>query len=201
MAHQIRVIIESLNDAGEVISKDIVMTKNVTKPNHSIDLGFRHSEQIELLKHIEQQLLDQQSIFLKDDLSVCPKCSGKLYKSGYVKSDFHAVFTDHKVAISRQVCKLCKWTNTPSIRSLFGDASHPDLVKIQTELGANHTFREAQKLMNLFSNAKRSTNSHDRIKRITETVGHNIAEHPDTPIKNIKPVEHLYMEVYSSLCN
>ena len=195
MAHQIRVIIESLNDAGEVISKDIVMTKNVTKPNHSIDLGFRHSEQIELLKHIEQQLLDQQSIFLKDDLSVCPKCSGKLYKSGYVKSDFHAVFTDHKVAISRQVCKLCKWTNTPSIRSLFGDASHPDLVKIQTELGANHTFREAQKLMNLFSNAKRSTNSHDRIKRITETVGHNIAEHPDTPIKNIKPVEHLYIQV------
>ena len=195
MAHQIRVTIESLNDAGEVISKDIVMTKNVTKPNHSIDLGFRHSEQIELLKHIEQQLLDQQSIFLKDDLSVCPKCSGKLYKSGYVKSDFHSVFTDHKVAISRQVCKLCKWTNTPSIRSLFGDASHPDLVKIQTELGANHTFREAQKLMNLFSNAKRSTNSHDRIKRVTETVGHNIAEHPDTPIKNIKPVEHLYVQV------
>ena len=35
MAHQIRVTIESLNDAGEVISKDIVMTKNVTKPNHS----------------------------------------------------------------------------------------------------------------------------------------------------------------------
>ena len=111
------------------------MTRNVTKPNHSIELGFRHSEQIELLRQIEQKLLNMQSIFLKDDLSACPKCSGKLYKSGYVKSDFHSVFTDHKVAISRQVCKVCKWTNTPSIRSLFGDASHPDLVKIQTELG------------------------------------------------------------------
>ena len=47
MANQIRVIIESLNDAGDVIDKDIVMTRNVTKPNHSIELGFRHSEQIE----------------------------------------------------------------------------------------------------------------------------------------------------------
>ena len=32
MANQIRVIIESLNDAGDVIDKDIVMTRSVTKP-------------------------------------------------------------------------------------------------------------------------------------------------------------------------
>ena len=195
MTHQIRIVIESLNDTGDVVSKEIIMTKNVTKPNYIIDLGFRHSEQIDLLRHVEQALLDNQSVFLKDDLSVCPKCSGKLYKSGYVKSDFHSVFTDHKIAISRQVCKLCKWTNTPSVRSLFGDASHPDLVKIQTELGANHTFREAQKLMNLFSNTERSTNSHDRIKRITETVGLSLAEHPDAPSKEIKSATHLYVQV------
>ena len=195
MTHQIRVIVESINDAGDVISKEIVMTKSIIKPDHIIDLGLRHSEQIDLLRHIQQKLLDKQSVFLKEHLSVCQKCSGKLYKSGTVKSDFHSVFTDHKVAISRQVCKLCKWTNTPSVRSLFGDASHPDLVKIQTELGANHTFREAQKLMNLFSNTERSTNSHDRIKRITETVGLNLAEHPDIPPKNITSVAHLYVQV------
>lgn len=108
MTHQIRIVIESLNDTGDVISKEIIMTKSVTKPNNIIALGFRHSEQIDLLRHIEQKLLDNQSVFLKEDLSVCPKCSGKLYKSGTVKSDFHSVFTDHKIAISRQVCKLCK---------------------------------------------------------------------------------------------
>lgn len=197
MTHQIRVVIESLNETGDVIRKEIIMTKSVTNPNYIIDLGFRHSEQIDLLRHIEQKLLDNQSVFLKDDISVCPKCSGKLYKSGTVKSDFHSVFTDHKIAISRQVCKLCKWTNTPSVRSLFGDASHPDLVKIQTELGANHTFREAQKLMNLFSNTERSTNSHDRIKRVTETVGLSLAEHPSrsAPSKGIKSATHLYVQV------
>jgi hypothetical protein len=195
MVHQIRVIVESLNDAGDVVGTEIVMTKSVVKPNHIIELGLRHSEQIDLLRQIEQQLLDKQSIYLKEELLNCPKCSGKLYKSGYVKSDFHAVFTDHKVSTSRQVCKLCNWTSTPSVRSLFGNASHPDLVKIQTELGANHTFREAQKLMNLFSNTQRATNNHDRIKYITETVGQDLCDNPEAPPQKIPPVSHLYVQV------
>ncbi len=195
MTHQIRVIVESLNDAGDVIGKEIVMTKSVVKPNSIIDLGLRHSEQIDLLRHIQQQLLNKQSIYLKDELTTCPKCAGKLYKSGSVKSDFHSVFTDHKVAASRQVCKLCKWTSTPSVRSLFGDSSHPDLVKIQCELGANHTFREAQHIINLLSNTSRSTNNHDKIKRMTETVGQDIAEHPDAPPKEVKAAAHLYVQV------
>ncbi len=33
MTHQIRVIVESLNDAGDVVGKEIVMTKSVIKPN------------------------------------------------------------------------------------------------------------------------------------------------------------------------
>ena len=166
MAQQIRVTVESLDDAGCVISKDVVMTKVIVKPDHIVDLGLRHAEQVDLLRHVQQKLLDNQSIFLKDDSSTCPKCSGRLHKSGSVKSDFHAIFTDHKIAVGRKVCKSCNWTSTPSIRSLFGNASHPDLIKIQAELGANHTFRHAQKLMNLFSNIKRSINSHDRVKRI-----------------------------------
>lgn len=195
MTQQLRIVVESLNDAGDVIDKEIIMTKNVVKPNTIIDLGFRHSEQIDLLRHIQQKLLDKQSVYLKEDLSSCPECGGKLYKSGYIKSDFHSVFTDHKIAAGRQICKHCKWTSIPSVRSLFGDASHPDLVKIQCELGSNHTFRESQKLMNLMANTERSTNSHDRIKRITETVGRHMAEHPDIPPTDVTPAEHLYVQV------
>ena len=131
MTNKIRVVIETLNEAGEILDKEVVMTKSIIKPNHIIELGLRHVEQIDLLRHIEQHLLDKQSAYLKEDLLSCPKCSSKLYKSGYVKSDFHSVFTDHKVSASRQVCKGCRWTSTPSIYSLFGNASHPDLVKIQ----------------------------------------------------------------------
>ena len=59
MTQQIRVVIESLNDAGEITGKEIIITKSVVNPNSIIDLGFRHSEQIDLLKHIQQQLLDK----------------------------------------------------------------------------------------------------------------------------------------------
>jgi len=171
------------------------MTKSVIKPNSIIDLGLRHAEQVDLLRHIQQQLLNKQSIYLKEELTMCPKCSGKLYKSGSVKSDFHSVFTDHKVAASRQVCKVCKWTSTPSVRSLFGDSSHPDLVKIQCELGANHTFREAQHIINSLSNTSRTTNNHDKIKRMTETVGQDIADHPDIAPSVVKSAAHLYVQV------
>lgn len=118
-----------------------------------MDLGFRHAEQIDLLQKIQQQLLNSQSFYLKGtDDNFCQKCGSKLYKSGYVKSDFHSIFTDHKVAVRRQICKSCKWTSIPSIRSLFGNAAHPDLVKLQCETGANRTYRDAQALLNRVAN-------------------------------------------------
>ena len=196
MSKQIRIIVESLNDAGEVDGREIVMTKSIAKPNSILDLGLRHAEQVDLLRDIQQQLLDKQSVYLKEAYPACPKCGGKLYKSGYVKSDFHAVFTDHKVAASRQICKHCKWTSVPSVRSLFGDSSHPDLIKLQCELGADHTFRDAQTLLNLMANTKRATNSHDKIKRVTETVGQHIADNARLACTlPIKPAEHLYVQV------
>ena len=64
MTQQIRIIVESLNDVGEVTGQEIVMTKSVVRPNTIADLGFRHSEQIDLLRYIQQQLLNKQSVYL-----------------------------------------------------------------------------------------------------------------------------------------
>ena len=194
MAH-IRIIVESVDDNGELIEKEIVMTKNIAKPEGIIDLGFRHSEQIDILRHVQQQLLNKQSVFLKEDLQNCPKCKDKLYKNGYVKSDFHSVFTDHKVAVIRQRCKSCNWTSIPSIRSLFGNSSHPDLVKIQCELGAGRPFREAEKALDLIANTERSINSHDGIKCMTESVGKHIGENPAPLPLSVTSSSHLYIQV------
>ena len=51
MTHQIRVVVESLNDAGDIIGKEIIMTKSVIKPNTIIDLGLRHAEQMEVYSY------------------------------------------------------------------------------------------------------------------------------------------------------
>ncbi len=41
MTQQIRVIVESLNDAGHVIGQKIIMTKSVVKPNSIIESEYR----------------------------------------------------------------------------------------------------------------------------------------------------------------
>ena len=46
-----------------------------------------------------------------------------------------------------------------------------DLVKLQTELGANHTYRESEHIFSMFSRSKRYINNHDRIKHTAEQVG------------------------------
>ena len=46
-----------------------------------------------------------------------------------------------------------------------------DLVKLQIELGANHTYREREQIFIMFSRSKRYINNHDRTKRTAENVG------------------------------
>lgn len=46
-----------------------------------------------------------------------------------------------------------------------------DLVKLQTELGSNYTYRESEQLFSAFSKSKRFINNHDRIKHTAEQGG------------------------------
>ena len=51
MTHQIRVVVESLNDAGDIIGKEIIMTKSVIKPN-TIIASFEFFLRLHLLMNI-----------------------------------------------------------------------------------------------------------------------------------------------------
>ena len=64
-----------------------------------MDLGFRHTEQIEILRLLQDEILNIQSRYLKDNVKFCPVCGNKLSKNGFEQSNFHAVFTDHKVKV------------------------------------------------------------------------------------------------------
>ena len=162
-------------DTNEV--KTVIIDSGTVKdPSSILDLGFRHSEQIELLQKLQDTLLDAQSPNLEEKLSHCPYCKGELGYRGYNKCDFHSVFTDHKVKVRRQVCKNCKWRSIPSIKSLFGTSSHPDLVKLQCETGAEHTYRESQEILNKKSFEKRKINNHDKIHSVIEKIGSYIAK-------------------------
>ncbi|PCH54954.1 MAG: ISKra4 family transposase [Legionellales bacterium] len=188
MKEEIRIIIEHVVD-GKIVESSIALQQVVKQVESIEELGFNHRQQIDIIKDCQDGLLKAQSSFLQEDINTCPRCGTKLKLAGKVQSHFHAVFTDHKVPVKRQKCcnKECGWTSVPSISSLFHTNSHPDLSKLQAEIACNHTYREAEKLMNTYSYYPRKINNHDRIHHTVETIGNYISKHQTAEISNDIP--------------
>ena len=166
------------NDTAQVVT---LIERPIGEIKNILDLGLRHDEQIKLLQKVQDEILKLQSPQICTKITHCPQCGTKLTKSGYKESEFNAVFTDHKVAVQRKRCLSCHWHHTPSIRSEFGTAMHPDLAKLQCEMGSSHTYREAQKILDKKACYPRRVNNHERILQVIHSVGSHIAK--------TKPVE------------
>ena len=167
----------------EIKSSTTLKTKKITIDKGEIktvktllDLGLRHEEQIKILKNLQDEIITLQSPQLATKLDGCIKCGGAMAKKGFNTSDFHSVFTDHKVKTQRQICNRCGWRNIPSVKVLFGNSSHPDLIKLQCETGAEHTYRDAQVILNKQSLVKRKINNHEQIHHVIEKVGEYIGQ-------------------------
>ena len=102
-------------------------------------------------------------IFMAPAIKPCSP-DRKLRKHGKRLSDYHDIFTDHKLTIVRKRCPDCKYEPGSTIKTVLGHSMSADLVKLQTELGANHTYRESEQIFCIFSRSKRYINNHDRIK-------------------------------------
>lgn len=188
MSNKYRVVIELYSDSNpDLIERKVVDEKNISSVKTIYDLGLRHKEQIGLLQKLQDTVLTSQIKYLKEDIEFCPKCGNKVCKQGYEKCNFHSVFTDHEVKTQRLQCGKCNWRSTPSIKSLFGTSIHPDLAKIQSELGGTHSYRESEKVLDLQSASKRAINNHDRIKHIVGHIGKQIEiENRQLDISNIE---------------
>ena len=67
MSGTVRVTVEKINEQGKVASKVVVIEKEISKPEEIIDIGFRHSEQIDILKSIQDEYISQQSMWSKTE--------------------------------------------------------------------------------------------------------------------------------------
>lgn len=136
MDYELRVVVEKVAvKSQKVVKRDTLEIYTVIFPESILDLGLRHTQQMELLQKMQDALLSAQTPYLNPEYEVCPNCNQELKKNGYQNSDFHAVFSDHKIKLQKHICKNpdCKLHITPSIKSLFGTNIHPDLAKLQCE--------------------------------------------------------------------
>jgi len=196
MAELIQIAVEKVDQYGSIVKRKIVAFKDTKKPEGIVDLGLRHTEQINILKEIQDVVLEAQIQYVNDSVNYCPNCGKKLAKKGYTKSEFNAVLTDHKVPCSRKLCSNCNFKSIPSIRSIFGTQVHPDLAKIQVELSGKLPYRSAQKILNMMVSQKRKANNHNGLKNLTESVGAYIDSNPaDVNNCNIEEADELIIQV------
>lgn len=184
MEYEFRIVVEKVSvSMQEVVKRDTVKIYEIKKPESILDLGLRHTEQVSLLSKVQSALLAEQSALIDPGFKACPKCGAKLYKYGFMESRFHSVFSDHTLRTQKHLCKNpdCLWQSTPTTNTMFGTDTHPDLVKLQCEQGALHSYREAQDNLERLNCQRRSVDNHVQIQHITNQVGERLSEENLTP--------------------
>lgn len=171
----IRLIAENYNvETGEILKESLLHDKEVEDPISIEQFGYSHAEQMEILQNSQDFILEKQAELINSN-GVCPRCGKKHYKKGKFTSAFHALFSDHKISIQRRGCG-CGWQSAYTVEGIYGSSLHPDLVKRQSLLGADHSFQKAADIMNYDSSIKRAVNNDDRIKRTVSLVGKEAEE-------------------------
>jgi hypothetical protein len=171
-----RVIFQTYEDSqpGDVIKEEIIIDSKITLPTNCLDFTIGIKTQLSMVGQVQSNVLNEKLALLADRQDRhCPSsnCTGMLVKCGKQKSPFHDVFTDHMVLMQRFKCNSCGHETPSTAKMIMGTIQSGELQKIQSELGATHTYREAEELFSLFSGIERSINNHDRIKQVTESVG------------------------------
>ena len=161
-------------------TENIILEGEARAPTSRMDFGINHSQQMGLITEVQNKILQLQTKQITYDQNSCPKCEdGKLTKFGSKSSWYYDIFSDHQVKIPRRRCNKCKHMDSPTVTSLFDEPLSGELIKIQSELGAMGSYRDGEKLMDIFSNKERRINNHEKIHAISEKAGQVLSEMRD----------------------
>jgi hypothetical protein len=199
MSIHCKVIVQTYESTSkEILRESTVFDLEVIKPTSSLDISLGISNQLEIMKRVQDHVVEDKMTLVTDSYKgKCPECQHKLIKAGMQGSPLHDVFTDHTVYLQRLRCPKCKHKTPSTINTLLGTTITGELVKIQAELGAKHSYRESEILLDLFSNTERKINNHDRVKNSTESVGTAISgiKKLETEVLEMKEADELVLNV------
>jgi len=159
---------------SDVLSKRTLYEDDIKKPTNCLDFTIGFDKQIDLIKSIQDCVLIEKMSLLNNGKKMCPDCDTKMVKFGNQSSQIHDVLTDHKVTIKRVKCNNCGYEEPSTVKAIFNGSVSGDLMKIQSTLGADYTYRESEKILELFSQKDRKVNNHNRVKQVVSSVGNVI---------------------------
>ena len=183
MSKSYRVVFQTYETSkpDDIIKEELILDAQLSIPANCLDFGMGIESQLSMVGRIQGNVLDEKLALLAEvQERDCPivGCPGTLVKCGKQRSPFHDVFTDHMVIMQRFKCNEtnCGHETPSTVKMIMGTIQSGELQMIQSSLGATHTYREVEELFALFSGAERTINNHDRIKKVTESVGEAIAD-------------------------
>lgn len=198
MSRYYRIVLEEYDTKPTDTSDKILLEGDLNFPSNCLEIGIDHTQQITLIQKAQDIITNLQGQNITFISNKCYKCKeGKLRRYGYSYSCFSDVFTDHKIKLPKRQCNKCKHIETTTIKSLFGQALSGELLKIQSELGARHSYRESEELMSLFANKRRSVNNHEQIHITSESVGQSLDRIStlEEEVISVEPADELIVHV------
>lgn len=158
---------------GKILDESVLGDASLSKATTLKELGYLHVEQIDFLKKIQDFKIKHQIIL--SSVTTCPLCNSPTKKAGSFKAKFHAVLTDHEVAVQRTSCK-CGWFSASSVEGIYGSAIHPDLLAKQALQGSKESYEKSSQSLNANSAMKREVNNRMQISRAVKCVGEQLEE-------------------------
>jgi len=88
MSHKVRIIIEKVDaKTNDIIEKVTVEEYNIKESKAILDLGLRHKTPVELLRKVQQYILEAQAVAISNKVEFCTNFGHKLKKIGYKESN------------------------------------------------------------------------------------------------------------------
>jgi hypothetical protein len=120
-----------------------------------------------------------------------------MVKNGKSSSKFHHVLSEHEVTLQNWVCsnRDCRLSMTASIYGLLGTSVQTDLQKLHAELGAELSYGQSDRILQLMTAGKRSVNNRERIRRTVKSVGQQMDNAELAPEIKAENASELYVHV------
>jgi hypothetical protein len=186
----VSIFVETTFDDGEIRRRKIGRLRRAPDEFGSENVGLLLDDAKTLLRRLQEAIVQDQ---VSEALEVRRKCDS-CAKQRAIHDDrgriLDTLFGRIRVKwprLRRCLCQpagIAKSGPQSPLAGLFSDRATPELRRLQAELGARHSFREAARLIEMFlpCSAQSNTTVRNRLGRIADELGHGDASqgHADT---------------------
>lgn len=177
---KVRIWIETEFGWGEKRSHELGTVERNAIDASEEDLGLSLAEAKSILKQIQQALLQDQVEEVGEVARVCGFCGTYLPIHDRRQRRIDTLFGRVTFEVPRVQMCMCSLPGFPEFRSacspltrlLAGNAT-PELRRLQAELGARHSFREAARLLNVLTPCAKQNHMtiHNRLASVADHLG------------------------------